>query len=77
MQTINIGGVDVQYEAYADLGEAVQEQLQKLEPRHREIVEEERDLRRKIGKLKEFLGGKETRPKKPVSTSSERVTVAV
>lgn len=76
MQTTNIGGVEIQFEAYPTLGKAVEDELKKLEPRHQKIAEEERDLRRKIGKLKEFLGGKETRPKKPAPHSSERVTTA-
>ena len=42
MQTTNIGGVEIQFEAYPTLGKAVEDELKKLEPRHQKVAEEER-----------------------------------
>jgi hypothetical protein len=64
MQTFNIAGVEIQYEAYADLGPAVEEQLAKHEERFKKVDEESRLLRRQIAKMKEFLGGKQRKDRK-------------
>ena len=64
MQTFNIAGVEIQYEAYADLGPAVEERLAKHEERFKKVDEESRMLRRQIGKMKDFLGGKQRKERK-------------